>query len=50
MGGAARHLVDKESAYLCQQICYHFQTEIMKYLFLFAIDIVEVSGALHHTM
>ena len=45
---AARHLTDEESAYLCQQICYHYRTEIGKYLFLFAINIVELTGALSY--
>ena len=44
MRGAARHLTDEASVYLCKQICYHYQTEIGKYLFLFAITIVEITG------
>ena len=44
MRGAARHLTDKESVYLCTQICYHYQTEIGKYLFLLVINVVEVVG------
>ena len=44
MRGAAKHLTDEASIYLCKQICYHYQTEIRKYLFLFAITIVEITG------
>ena len=44
MRGAARHLTDEASVYLCKQICYHYQTEIGKYHFLFAITIVEITS------
>ena len=48
MRGAARHLTDEESAYLCKQIHYHYQTEIIKYLFLLAITVVEITGGVSY--
>ena len=46
--GAARHLTNDESSYLCQQICYHYRTEIGKYSFMFAITIIELIGGVSY--
>ena len=39
--GAARCITDEESAYLNKQFCYHYDTEIWKYVYLLAINILE---------
>ena len=43
--GAARCIVDEESAYINSQICYHYETEIWKYLYLLLINFAEVFTA-----
>ena len=40
--GAARCMSDDESAYLNFQICYHYETEIWKYVYLLAILLLEI--------
>ena len=39
--GAARSITDEESGYLNNQFCYHYETEIWKYVYLLAINILE---------
>ena len=44
--GAARNVSDNDDGYLTDQYCYHFQTEIWKYVFLLSINSAEVLGAI----
>ena len=45
--GVARCVTDEESAYLNKQFCYHYDTEIWKYVYLLAIILLEIlSGSL----
>ena len=39
--GAARCITDEESGYLNNQFCYHYETEIWKYVYLLVITILE---------
>ena len=45
---ATRFLRDEDSAYLCEQICYHYRTEMRKYIFLLVITIVEITGGISY--
>ena len=45
--GAARCITDEESGYLNNQFCYHYETEIWKYVYLLVINLLEIlSGSL----
>ena len=44
--GAARNVSDDDDGYLSEQYCYHFQTEIWKYVFLLSINSAEVLGGI----
>ena len=45
--GAARSITDEESGYLNNQFCYHYETEIWKYVYLLVINLLEImSGVL----
>ena len=40
--GAARCITDEESGYLNNQLCYHYETEIWKYVYLLVIILLEL--------
>ena len=44
--GAARCITDEEASYLNTQICYHYETEIRKYVFLIFICFTEMFALL----
>ena len=48
MKGAARHMTDEDSGYVCRQFYYHYQTEIRKYEFFCMINLVESLAALSY--
>ena len=46
--GASRHLTDEDAGYLCAQVYYHYQTEITKYILLFAMAMAELTGSISY--
>ena len=44
--GAARSITDEESGYLNNQFCYHYETEIWKYVYLLVIIILELLSSI----
>ena len=46
--GAARCITDEESEFVNEQICYHYETEIWKYVYLLGISIFEILSGLFY--
>ena len=46
--GAARCITDEESEFVNEQICYHYETEIWKYVYLLMIILSELSAGLFY--
>ena len=46
--GAARCITDEESEFVSEQICYHYETEIWKYVYLLGISIFEILSGLFY--
>ena len=44
--GAARCITDEESEFVNEQICYHYETEIWKYVYLLGISFFEILSGL----
>ena len=48
--GAARCIIDEELEFVNEQICYHHETEIWKYVYLLGINFFEISSTLLTTI
>ena len=48
--GAARCITDEESEFVSEQICYHYETEIWKYVYLLGISFSEILPCLFYTI
>ena len=46
--GAARCMIDEESEFVNQQVCYHYETEIWKYVYLLGISFLEILSGLFY--